>query len=147
MGEHVLTRPTTAAETRELRLSIERSIITQFTLVRGEIRQLGNGASVSSVPVTGDTATSFIACLPQSTPSLNDITPKPRSVPPPSAKISDLPKKPGVWRLAVEQWEDVDKDTGYSLRDWPKEWYSGKMTQTFGAKRNIRKLIADEFDR
>jgi len=121
MGEHVLTNPTTAAETRELKLSIERSLTAHFTLVRGEIRQLGNGASVSPVTGTGDTATSFIACLPQSTPSSNNITPKPRSIPLPSVKIRDLPKK---------------------LRDWPKEWYSGNMTQTFGAKRNIRKLIA-----
>jgi len=124
MGEHVLTNPTTAAESRELRLSVERSLETNFGLMHSELRSINrqlatNGVSASPVSVPGDTATSFVMIPAQpSAPHL--VAPKPRSVPIPGLRIPDLPKK---------------------LQDWPVEWYTGKMNNTFGTKRGIRRMI------
>lgn len=33
------------------------------------------------------------------------------------------------------------------MKDWPEDWYSGAMRTITGVKRNIRKVIALEFDR
>ena len=65
----------------------------------------------------------------------------------PEAKIPNLPRGPNGWKEAVNQWEKIDPDTGYSLKDWPKSWYTGDMKPFTACKRTIRQRIAEEYNR
>ena len=65
----------------------------------------------------------------------------------PEAKIPNLPRGARGWKVAIDQWEQIDPDTGYALKDWPKSWYTGTMKPFTAAKRTIRRRIADEYNR
>ena len=65
----------------------------------------------------------------------------------PQATIPNLPRGSRGWKEAVNQWELVDPQTGYALKDWPKSWYTGDMKPFTAAKRTIRRRIADEYNR
>jgi hypothetical protein len=71
-----------------------------------------------------------------------------KAAPVPGVGIPDLPRGPDAWRTAVKQWEDPAASIGgKALKDWPEDWYSGAMRTITGVKRNMRKVIALEFDR
>ncbi|KAH7903318.1 hypothetical protein BJ138DRAFT_1107775 [Hygrophoropsis aurantiaca] len=61
--------------------------------------------------------------------------------------ITDLPKGSDGWCRAVQQWETPSAGTSYiSLKDWPVEWYTGKVMKVKTAsKQRLRQVIADEF--
>ncbi|KAF7799005.1 hypothetical protein EIP86_010235 [Pleurotus ostreatoroseus] len=61
------------------------------------------------------------------------------------AVIPNLRRGPRAWRQAVDQWDQVDPDTNYALKDWPKEWYTGEMGTYTGAKYDQRRMVALEF--
>jgi hypothetical protein len=71
-----------------------------------------------------------------------------KAAPIPGVGIPDLPRGPDAWRTAIKQWEDPAASIGgKALKDWPEDWYSGAMRTITGVKRNMRKVIALEFDR
>jgi len=42
--------------------------------------------------------------------------------------IPNLPRGELDWREAIRQWENSDLPAGRpALKDWPHEWYTGKM--------------------
>ncbi|KAL6304303.1 hypothetical protein BKA93DRAFT_817719 [Sparassis latifolia] len=63
--------------------------------------------------------------------------------------IPDLPRpsRGSAWREAVKQWEEVDPTTGYTLKDWPQEWYTGVNRVSFAQKRTDRRMVALEYER
>ncbi|GBE88122.1 hypothetical protein SCP_1203520 [Sparassis crispa] len=63
--------------------------------------------------------------------------------------IPDLPRpsRGSAWREAVKQWEEVDPTTGYALKDWPQEWYTGVNRVSFAQKRTDRRMVALEYER
>ena len=65
----------------------------------------------------------------------------------PEAKIPNLPRGANGWKEAINQWEKIDPDTGYALKDWPKSWYTGTMKPFTAVKRTTQKRIADEYNR
>ena len=65
----------------------------------------------------------------------------------PEAKIPNLPRGSSGWKEAINQWEKADPDTGFSLKDWPKSWYTGEMKRFNASKRTVRRRIAEEYDR
>ena len=65
----------------------------------------------------------------------------------PKAKIPNLPRGPSGWKEAINQWEKIDPDTGFALKDWPKSWYTGDMKRFNACKRTMRRRIAEEYNR
>ena len=61
--------------------------------------------------------------------------------------IPNLPQGKDAWHMAVAQWEEIDLSTGKSLKDWPMEWYTGKMRPVYAAKWMTCQIIADEYNR
>ena len=61
--------------------------------------------------------------------------------------IPNLPRGVKAWKEAIRQWNEVDERTGYALKDWPVEWYTGDMREVTAAKRGGRGLINAEFER
>ncbi|RDB17547.1 hypothetical protein Hypma_001163 [Hypsizygus marmoreus] len=65
------------------------------------------------------------------------------------ASIPDLDRRRGKggWRQAISQWENVDPQTGYALKDWPRHWYTGDSQVKLCVKRGYRKSVALEYKR
>ncbi|CAA7260676.1 unnamed protein product [Cyclocybe aegerita] len=61
------------------------------------------------------------------TPTPSEPSPSPPSLPLPNVSIPDLGHGHGAWRHALSQWMEVDPVTGYALKDWPPDWYTGSM--------------------
>ncbi|KAK2459363.1 hypothetical protein APHAL10511_008621 [Amanita phalloides] len=57
-----------------------------------------------------------------------------------SACIPDIPRGKGNWRKAIEDWKG-------SLRDWPKENFTGRMRPVSASKQSTRQTIAEEYKR
>jgi hypothetical protein len=63
-----------------------------------------------------------------------------------------IPKRSEVdkadrWKAYVRDWEEADPARGLTvaLKDWPKDWYTGKQRVQFATLRSTRALIAEEF--
>jgi hypothetical protein len=163
MGDHVLTQPVTAIETRELKMSIDRSINEAISRICAEVRSQTSGLPGLGAPnLNLDDSNTICSSVAQNVGPLNSVLnlgpdirhqvgiPKkphcPRTAPIPSVSIPNLPKTgETAWKLAVKQWEEVDAQTGFALKDWPEEWYTGKMREAFAAKRGTRRMIALEY--
>ncbi|KAF8218864.1 hypothetical protein L208DRAFT_1346357 [Tricholoma matsutake] len=60
--------------------------------------------------------------------------------------IPDLPRHRGGWRVALQQWNDVDPKTGQALKDWPDEWFKDAMKSKTARKQSQWALIAHKFE-
>ena len=61
------------------------------------------------------------------------------------AIMPKLPRGPLAWREAIKQWEEVDPQTGFALKDWPHSWYGEDMRLFNGTKYSERKMLAQEY--
>ncbi|KAJ7620669.1 hypothetical protein B0H17DRAFT_1164583 [Mycena rosella] len=70
------------------------------------------------------------------------------SIPLAGVSIPGVGKDSKSWRRAIDQWENGDPSTGLiPLKDWPAEYYTGKMRLVTGALYSNRKLLATESKR
>ena len=171
-GDHMLVAPTTAAETREFKKSVDaqfQSVVAIITLFLTHVVTRNPTAdptaiyapalpAAQSAPQTpaGHAPPTFTSntlhppmTIPQ-TAQQTIIAPSikaPKAVPIPGLRIPNLPQGPDAWRTAVTQWEEPDETTGKALKDWPVEWYTGSMKPIYAAKRKDRQIIAEEFKR
>ncbi|KAG6836760.1 hypothetical protein H0H93_003679 [Arthromyces matolae] len=60
-------------------------------------------------------------------------------------RIPPVGKGKGQWRSYVEQWRNIDAQTGFALKDWPKEWYTGDHV-SFQQSYQSRKLIGEAYE-
>ncbi|KAG1779265.1 hypothetical protein EV702DRAFT_966351 [Suillus placidus] len=184
-GDHILTAPVTAAETRELKMSFDRQLDSlsgkvgavldklalasvspsccsslspapSLTIPSSRTPSPANGLSIPpSVSTTPglqpnpvEVAEPPLASLLPAVPPAHARNTRGKAAPIPGVGIPDLPHGPDAWRTAIKQWEDPAASIGgRALKDWPEDWYSGAMHTITGVKRNIRKVIALEFDR
>jgi hypothetical protein len=62
--------------------------------------------------------------------------------------IPNLARGFHTWREAVRQWEQGDPVKGVEpLRDWDASLYTKSMRQKMAVKRNLRRIIAEEYNR
>ncbi|KAK2462547.1 hypothetical protein APHAL10511_005517 [Amanita phalloides] len=54
--------------------------------------------------------------------------------------IPEIRRGPEAWKVAVQQWDNF-------LKDWPPAKYTGRANAVLGAKRNMRRTVALEFDK
>lgn len=59
--------------------------------------------------------------------------------------IPDLGRRKGAWQMAIRQWEEPDSSIKLVLKDWPEEWYTGKMKNKTAAKQSQTKLVAIKY--
>ncbi|KAF8142622.1 hypothetical protein K438DRAFT_2113257 [Mycena galopus ATCC 62051] len=54
-----------------------------------------------------------------------------------------------AWKRAIDQWYTADPANGLkkALKDWPNEWYTGKMRTKVGTLYSNRKFLAEEYER
>jgi hypothetical protein len=155
MGDHVLVKPVTTDEFRTFTatlLEAIHSVPTTLTHPQARIPQHHIQATlpanihfeITGRPLGHQTTThpdTRLSNTPEPVPVL------PKLLPLPGVSIPDLGHAPDAWRKAIRQWEEPDPSTGYALKDWPVEWYTGVMRLKTGAKRSNRKLIAEEYQR
>jgi len=68
------------------------------------------------------------------------------SLPIPGVTIPNIRQGRKSWKKAVEQWEQGDPAKNLcALKDWPREWYTGIMQPLTGSKRQMRRLITEEY--
>jgi len=173
-GDHVLTAPTTAAETREFKKSMDAQFQSVVAIMTLFLTQAVTGGAANMTPAAvfpqaRTPAQSAAHNLPRpsavpfssnrSQPPAIPLPPVSRQTEPhhaaqasqampiPGLRIPNLPQGKDAWRMAVAQWEEIDPSTGKSLKDWPTEWYTGTMRPVYAAKRTARQIIADEYNR
>ncbi|KAF7791972.1 hypothetical protein EIP86_002999 [Pleurotus ostreatoroseus] len=56
-----------------------------------------------------------------------------------------LPRGAAAFKELIRQWNEIDPNTGYALKDWPVEWYTGDMRLFNGTKYSDRREVALEF--
>lgn len=56
--------------------------------------------------------------------------------------------KPDRWLAYANDWTRPDPERGLliPLKDWPKEWYTGRKRVQFAPLRRLRRVIAEEFE-
>ncbi|KAJ8520009.1 hypothetical protein ONZ45_g3117 [Pleurotus djamor] len=171
VGEDVLVQPATKAEVREVAAAVNRKVDEALTSVIDTVKSLLNSPphvvysqtqplEIQNRNITlfrpGGTSAGPPASSPTPIPPLPATTPagnpgrasSSQSAPVPIAGvvIPDLGHEPGAWRRAVTQWDESNPETGWvALKDWPEAWYTGTMRTKTGAKRGLRKLIAEEY--
>ncbi|KAH9948145.1 hypothetical protein B0H21DRAFT_848678 [Amylocystis lapponica] len=169
-GDHILTSPVTAAELREFKTSLDRKIdglaVEAAKLVLTGLGSIAAGTTASVTPHSG-LPNSIVAVSSQPTtygspgPSRQAqaiqnmrsgqtaTTQGPRRAVPAirGAVIPNLPRGASAWHEAVKQWEEADITSGYALKDWPIEWYTGEMKNVTATKRTQRKVITAEYER
>ena len=124
--------------------SLQRSSSTSLPVPQSHSQQTTTVAALATPAITHPTSSPLVWATYPSNQSNGHGTISP-SVP--QATIPNLPRGGRGWKEAVNQWELVDPQTGYALKDWPKSWYTGDMKRFTAAKRTIRKRIADEYNR
>lgn len=66
----------------------------------------------------------------------------------PGRVIRKLPNGGKAWRVAVDQWELGYPDLGIMpLKDWEKEWYTGRQSTVYGSTYCQRRSVALAFQR
>lgn len=66
----------------------------------------------------------------------------------PGTFIGNIKPGPQAWLEAIQQWEEGDPECGMRpLRDWEPADYQGAQRTKVAAKRQIRELIAGEYNR
>ncbi|KAF8834142.1 hypothetical protein BDN67DRAFT_915528, partial [Paxillus ammoniavirescens] len=128
-GDQVLTSLVTAQELWEMVQSIDRKLEHQSMKVEGKLQVA---------------CTVFVQTLAAMVHSgSGHLTPVSPSV----ILIPNIGRGPDAWQTAVQQWEEVDNQTGYALHDWPTAWYTGKNKAKFAAKWGQCQIIAEEYSR
>ncbi|KAF7793056.1 hypothetical protein EIP86_004161 [Pleurotus ostreatoroseus] len=61
------------------------------------------------------------------------------------AVMPTLPRGAAAFKALMRQWDEVDPNTGYALKDWPEDWYTGDMRLFNGTKYSDRREVALEF--
>ncbi|RDB27874.1 hypothetical protein Hypma_002250 [Hypsizygus marmoreus] len=61
------------------------------------------------------------------------------------ASIPYLGRGKEGWRRMLQQWNDVDPQTGLALKDWPDHYYKGDNKGATASNRSKCKTIADEY--
>lgn len=170
MGDHLLVQPVTTDEFRTFSVAVMAAIRESKAMTAPQLPssspcflartiqpQVDTNRSLS--PVTNanrefqrDTIADRDLTVPwqYSVTSVPFDGPAPLSsnpVPIAGVYIPDLGRKKGTWRIAVRQWEEPDSNIQLALKDWPEEWYTGRMKNKTAAKRSQRKLIAMEYKR
>jgi hypothetical protein len=153
MGEHLLTQPATCNDLHQFMSWVVSAINTSLS------------AHVASFPATRrpisepERAPAHVASFHASRQPISEPEQAPVPLPSPeladpsvvatntaaspafaNVRIPDIPRGPGNWRKAVEQWDTL-------LKSWPEEYYTGAMRTVTGTKRRMRQVIADEYDR
>jgi hypothetical protein len=104
---------------------------SQMTIVSHQPFQSGSAINCASVSDSGSGSCRRSASAP----------------PLPGVSIPSLGRAPGAWRRALEQWTEVDPQTGLALKDWPAKWYRGLMKDKTGSLRSQRQVIFEEYER
>lgn len=171
-GDHTLVAPTTTAETREFKKSVDaqfQAVVAILTLFL--THSMGDSTSTPSTTfphalaaapasrvLSGPPAAPYTSSSSQHPPAIPTppvcrqlehecSTRAPQAIPILGLRIPNLPQGPEAWRVAVKQWHEVDETTGKSLKEWPTEWFTGAMRSVFAVKRTARQIIAVEYDR
>jgi hypothetical protein len=157
MGDHILVKPVTTEEFRMFTTTLLEALRPGPVTLgnphhESHILQHHITALHSEITAGHHSDSTTSAC---SRPSNSQeshaadalVCPDPKPIPLPGVSIPDLGHAPDAWRKAIQQWEEPDPSTGYALKDWPVEWYTGVMRLKTGAKRSNRKLIAEEYQR
>lgn len=153
MGDHVLVKPVTTEEFRTFTttlLEALRSVPNGLTHPQAQIPQhhIATLPSHTEIGTLGHQTTTNTYIRPSNSSEPEAFVSRlPKPIPLPGMSIPDLGHAPDAWRKAIQQWEEADTSTGYVLKDWPVEWYTGDMRLKTGAKRSNRKLIAEEYER
>ena len=168
MGDDSAMKPATSEEVRQLAASVHRIVDTLSTTLHSALSQklnlnpsAGNHLSPQSnlegqvesinVPEFGEAQNSQIgpelisSGLSFETQTGRSVSPS--SLPIAGVSIPSLGHAPGAWRRAVQQWTEVDPQTGLALRDWPARWYTGLMRTTTGSLRGQRQIIFEEYEK
>ncbi|KAG1905703.1 uncharacterized protein F5891DRAFT_975873 [Suillus fuscotomentosus] len=144
-GDHIFTAPVTATEAWELKMSFDRQLDSLSGKVEAVLDKLIL-ASSNQVKVAKPPLASLLPAIPPAH-AHNTHGCAGKAAPIPGIGIPHLPCGPDAWHIAVKQWEDPAASIGSkALKDWPEDWYSGAMCTITSVKRNMRKVIALEFN-
>ncbi|KAH9910809.1 uncharacterized protein B0H18DRAFT_894363 [Fomitopsis serialis] len=105
---------------------------------------------------SGSSVTPLLHTRSHSLPVLGDgvgIQPLAPSLPPPDARVLNIPilrdgkrDKANAWRDVIELWDvGIPSIKVMPLREWPREWLTGENKTRYAAKYQQRKVIAEEF--
>jgi len=141
LREDELLKPATKDDVCQLADLVDRTQQTASNVaITMSTRHLPSGPSamVTQIPNIY-IASSANICVPS-----NDHR---KRLPIPGVTIPNIGRSQNTWREAVKQWEQGDPTKNLcALKDWPPEWYSGVMRPLTGSKRQIRRLIAEEYE-
>ena len=144
MGDHVLMQPVTVNEFRMFTSALMSTLKAPPVCLPTNIPGLSITSPVSVSPDTSSFPSPIIPVPALENPESTNVA---KSIPLAGVYIPDLPRRRGGWRIALQQWYDVDPKTGRSLKDWPDEWFKDSMKSKTAAKRSQRALIAHKFER
>jgi hypothetical protein len=131
------------------------SVVHRFTqIISATLSQFIPAAPISSnAPPIASTST-----LPPPAPSSStltvdsptrhtDIGQFPVASFPPGLKIPTYKSGPRWWVSWVRDWEHDNKDNGLfvALKDWPKEWRTGRLRGRYGKQWNNRRWVRWEY--
>ncbi len=144
LGEEELLKPATKGDVRQLADLVDRTQQTASNVaITMSMRHLPTGPPAMVTQIPNITSSANI-CVPS-----NDQPPTsyPKRLPIPGVTIPNIGRSQNAWREAVKQWEQGDPTKNLrALKDWPPKWYSGVMRPLTGSKRQIRRLIAEEYE-
>jgi len=145
LGEVELLKPATKGDLRQLADLMDRTQQTTTCHIATTATESPPYAPTTIAPsiITVSRGIS----MPLGDPELRTHINQSECLPIPGVTIPNLNRRRNSWQEAVEQWERGDPTKHFlPLKDWPTEWYTGKMRELTGAKRQMRKLIAEEYE-
>jgi hypothetical protein len=163
LSEHTATKPVTAAEITQIMQSqlsilikdVQDAVISSIKASSTAVVNFGimqdikrHGEHDPATPKSLDGPERPIVQAIQAAIKLTDDSPPlpvalhiPR---PPRCKKGEISI---AWKKAIKDWNESSSTNPYPLKDWPKEWYTGKNRTRFGQAYFNRRLIVTEYER
>jgi hypothetical protein len=155
LGEEKEERYLTFGDAKDLFSECSESLVHRFTdIISATLSRLIPAAPIiSNSPPIASTSTLPPPVPSGSAPSVDpptrhtDIGQFPVASFPPGLKIPTYKNSPRWWLNWVKDWEYENKDDGLfvALKDWPKEWRTGRLRGRYGKQWNNRRWVRWEY--